>query len=124
MRLSLFSFETMGRMSQRDPFDQAVINAAIAERKDAEERKLRVIRRTLEYVMETPEGRKAMEVILDITNLHQPSFSTNALTMAFNEGKRSVGLTLLSLIDPISYQQLLKESHARRIDASGDRKSK
>lgn len=107
-------------MSNRDPFDQALIDAAIAEKKEAEERSLRAVRKTIDAVMDTPEGRKAIEVILNITGMNQPVFSTNALTMAFNEGKRSVGLTLLSLCDPISYQLLLKESHERKLNSASN----
>lgn len=122
--MSLFSFEKISRMSNRDPFDQAILDAAEAEKKEAQERNLRAVRKSIAYVMETPEGRRAMEVILDITGMNQPVFSTNALTMAFNEGKRNVGLTLLSLCDPVSYQQLLKESHDRRINSASNRKQK
>lgn len=122
--MTRISLEIIPHMSNRDPFDQAILEAAAAEKKEAEERNLRAIRKTIAYVMETPEGRHAMEVILDITGMNQPIFSTNALTMAFNEGKRNVGLTLLSLCDPVSYQQLLKESHERRINSDSNRKYK
>ena len=113
--ISHFSLEKISAMSNRDPFDQAALEAAIAEKAEKDEQKLRAIRKSIAYVMATPEGRRAMEIILDITGLNQPSFSTNALTMSFNEGRRSVGLSLLSLCDPVSYQLLLKESHDRRI---------
>lgn len=113
--ISHFSLEKISDMSNRDPFDQAALEAAIAEKAEKDEQKLRQIRKSIAYVMATPEGRRAMEIILDITGLNQPSFSTNALTMGFNEGRRSVGLSLLSLCDPVSYQLLLKESHDRRI---------
>ncbi len=122
--MTRISLEIIHHMSNRDPFDQAILEAAAAEKKEAEERNLRAIRKTIAYVMETPEGRHAMEVILDISGMNQPIFSTNALTMAFNEGKRNVGLTLLSLCDPVSYQQLLKESHERRINSDSNRKYK
>lgn len=113
--ISHFSLEKISAMSNRDPFDQAALEAALAEKAEKDEQKLRAVRKSIAYVMGSYEGRRAMEIILDITGLNQSSFSTNALTMGFNEGRRSVGLSLLSLCDPVSYQLLLKESHDRRI---------
>lgn len=49
-------------------------------------------------VLATDEGRRVMRRILAMASLHSPSFATDALVMAFNEGNRNFGLRLLALI--------------------------
>ncbi len=101
-------------MMSRDPFDPADVLAEAKTRKEKDERYIRRVKKALAHVMETPKGREAMEIILDATGMYRPSFNTNALSMAFNEGRRSVGLAILNLIDPTSYETMLRESHERR----------
>ena len=48
----------------------------------------------LKWVMSDPRGRRFIWDLLAFTGIHQDSFSTNALTMARNEGRRAVGLHL------------------------------
>lgn len=67
-------------------------------------------------VIDTPAGRRFIRRVLAECGVHQSSFSSDPLNMAFREGKRSMGLWLQSLfIDcPDQYIQLLKEeSHVR-----------
>lgn len=104
----------MAAMMSRDPFDPTEALTEVKTRKEKDERYIRRVKKALAYVMDTPKGREAMEIILDATGMYRPSFNTNALTMAFNEGRRSVGLALLNLIDPTSYETMLRESHERR----------
>lgn len=50
----------------------------------------------LRAVLATKEGRAVVRWIADdLAGCDRSSFNTNALSMAFNEGKRSVGLVLL-----------------------------
>ena len=106
-------------MMSRDPFNPADIQAEETNRREDNERYMRRVRRAIAYVMDTPEGREAMEIILDATGVLRPSFSTNALSMAHNEGRRSVGLSLMQLIEPGSYQKMLRESYERRSNHRG-----
>ena len=106
-------------MMSRDPFNPADIKAEETTRRESTERYMRRVKKAIAYVMDTKEGREAMEIILDATGLYRPSFNTNALSMAYAEGRRSVGLALLNLIDPTSYQEMLRESHERRNNDRG-----
>ena len=101
-------------MMSRDPFDPAELLAEETERQAKDERYMRRVRNAIAHVMDSPEGREAMEIILDATGVYRPSFNTNALSMAYAEGRRSVGLALINLIEPASYQIMLRESHERR----------
>lgn len=99
-------------MKQRDPFDQA----EIAKREEIEFERQRAIERTrllLKNFMRDKDGRELVFFMLDLSQCDTVSFNTNALTMAFNEGRRSYGLDLKRLIDPELYQLMLKESYER-----------
>lgn len=52
----------------------------------------------LAAVLGMEEGRRVMRRLLAEANLHCPSFATDALVMAFNEGNRNFGLRLLARI--------------------------
>lgn len=100
-------------MRQRDPFSSADKEAS--DRSYREFINVQKAKELFEEVMSTPRGRELIAVILDITQMHTGSFSTNALQMGFNEGRRSVGLAISTLIDLDAYQQMVKESYDRRI---------
>ena len=73
----------------------------------------------IKAVMSTPEGRRFMHRLIGFCGIHQPSFNTNALAMAFREGHRNVGLYLETEITsacPSSY--LLMQSEAIKETAS------
>ena len=97
-------------MKQRDPYvpasEEPVKPAARARELMAE-------------VMSTRNGREFISLVLDISQMNVSSFSQNALTMAFNEGRRSVGLSVASLIDHDAFQAMLKESYDRRKQQRG-----
>lgn len=101
-------------MRSRNPFEQKFVDDEVENRKENDERYARRVRRAIEHVMSSKEGREAMEIILDFTRMHCTSFSTEPLTMAYNEGRRSVGILLTSLLSPDSYQLMLKEANERR----------
>lgn len=63
-------------------------------------------------VMETTAGRRLLWHILDICGIYAPSFTGNSQTY-FNEGRRSVGIHLLGLMDdadPTCYPSMLLEN--------------
>jgi hypothetical protein len=50
----------------------------------------------LRKIMETREGRAWMHSILERTHVWRSSFALDALAMAFSEGERNVGLSILA----------------------------
>lgn len=64
------------------------------------------------WLMSSKRGRRIMRRLLDRAGVWQLSFNTNALTMAFAEGRRNEGLALLARITehcPDRYTEMLKE---------------
>lgn len=74
--------------------EEGEANAAAQARADEAER----AKADLAAVLEGDEGRRVMRRLLAESNLHCPSFSPDALVMAFNEGNRNFGLRLLARI--------------------------
>lgn len=69
----------------------------------------------LRNVLGTADGRYALRWLLsEVCAAEQPSFNTNALTMAFNEGRRSVAIVLSARLKAVSsdmYQLMQEESN-------------
>lgn len=65
----------------------------------------------LRSVMATREGRMALQWVLDSSGVNSASFSPNALTMAYSEGRRSVGIQLAERLRAVSldYFRLMKD---------------
>lgn len=123
VRVCTFACHTILNMKQRDPFDPA----EIAKREEIEFERQRAIERTrllLKNVMCDKDGRELVFFMLDLSQCDMVSFNTNALTMAFNEGRRSYGLDLKRLIDPELYQLMLKESYERARNKRSSRNDK
>jgi hypothetical protein len=77
----------------------------------------------LQALMSTPGGRAWIWDLLILTGYSTNSFSTQALVMAFNEGKRSLGLQLIGEINRISpelYVGMALENQAKDEDWTGD----
>ena len=113
MRVRGFAHENICAMN-RDPFDTQAIEH---EREVAEAKRKQRLERfsvQLKEAMASKEGREMIFTILDFCQLQVCSFNTNALAMSFSEGRRSVGLTLQSFIDPELFLQMLREQHGRR----------
>jgi hypothetical protein len=100
-------------MSNHDPFD---LRGQERAEEEAEERAMRALQLEIEaikWVMSDKRGRRFVAKQLERTGAFRLSFNTNALTMAFNEGMRSVGLMLMSLLNehcPERYSEMLKEN--------------
>lgn len=77
--------------TQRDVFAEATERERIALIKEADQKQKKL---DAYNVMRTEEGRRFVYQILKTCAVHGQSFNTNALTMAFNEGKRAVGVAL------------------------------
>lgn len=79
------------------------------------------------HIMSTVNGRGWMYDLLESCHVFASSFDTNALSMAFNEGSRNVGLRVLASImatAPDEYVRMMREKnerdHARRTPAATD----
>lgn len=90
---------------------------AEAARKQTEQDALKRLRRRQEiadirWLMSTPQGRRVVDRLLEMSGVMHISFDTNAMRMAFNEGKRNTGNEILQeVMDlcPDAYLLMLKE---------------
>ena len=67
----------------------------------------------LKWLMGSKRGRRIMHRLLERAGVFQLSFNTNAMTMAFNEGRRNEGLALtnkLMAACPEQWALMLKEN--------------
>lgn len=124
VRVCTFSSMTIPLMKQRDPFDLAAIEKDREEIEFERQRAITRVRLLLKNVMQDKDGRELVFFMLDLSQCDTVSFNTNALTMAFNEGRRSYGIDLKRLIDPELYQLMLKESYERTRNKRSSRNDK
>jgi len=102
-------------MAQHDPFtveDENKRRALITER--YEERKKSDLRK----VLSTTEGRRVLFRILNEGRIRSGCFDSNALTMAYNEGKRDIALFLENEIEatkPEAIEQMRSEASTDRL---------
>jgi len=102
-------------MNAHDPTD---IDAQERELLTAQERaKLGadLEKKDIQWLMGTPRGRRIVYRILDRAAVFQVTFDTNALRMAFAEGRKNEGYALLGLIlahCPDRYIEMIKERNA------------
>ena len=69
------------------------------------------------WLMTQKRARRYIWRQLEQAGVFQTSFTSDALTMAFNEGQRNQGLRILGFIHehaPESYLEMLKEHNDRR----------
>lgn len=67
----------------------------------------------LKWLMNAKRGRRFIHRQLERAGVFQLSFNTNAMTMAFNEGRRNEGLALtnrLMVACPEQWAQMVKEN--------------
>jgi len=67
----------------------------------------------LKWLMGTKRGRRIVHRQLERAGVWQLSFNTNAMTMAFNEGRRNEGLALtnkLMIACPEQWALMIKEN--------------
>lgn len=97
----------------RDPFDP---KRELEKKEQAIQERIGLnnLKKLIAFLMATEKGREAMLRILDITEMNVDSFSTNALEMARNTGRASVGRAIVSLMDSEDYLTMMREEDARR----------
>jgi hypothetical protein len=70
----------------------------------------------LRNIMASIDGREWMFYLLEICNIHDSNFASDAMLMAFWEGKRHVGMQImkqLQIVCPEQYLQMMKEVRDR-----------
>ena len=97
---------------QRNPFDGEANEDQIKLRQ-IEETRRKKLKLSYANVLKSRDGREVILHLLEMTQVFVSSFNTNALSMSYAEGRRSIGLDVLRQIEPESVQQLLKEYHER-----------
>jgi hypothetical protein len=73
----------------------------------------------LKWLMAHPQGRRIVCRLLDESGVNRTSFNHSGSLMAFNEGKRHLGLFLTAEVlqaAPEGYFKLLKEFQAKNDD--------
>lgn len=90
---------------------------AEAEEAGARERRRKELE-DLRWLLGHPQGRRIVTRLLDEAGVYRSSFNHSGSVMAFNEGKRHIGLFLIAeLIEasPDGFMKVLKE-HGRTKD--------
>lgn len=96
----------------RDPLDlQRQEREAEVEETVAREKRRRELE-DLKWLMAHPQGRRIVSRLLEEAGVNRTTFNHSGSVMAFNEGKRHVGLFLTAEVleaSPDGYFKLLKE---------------
>lgn len=95
----------------RDPIEP------VDEHEEATEKARQALKRKqqvedFKWLMAHAQGRRIVSRLLEESGVHRTSFNHSGSVMAFNEGKRHLGLYLMAEIleiAPESYVKLLKE---------------
>lgn len=95
----------------RDPIEPVDEHEEAAEKaRHALKRKQQI--EDFKWLMAHAQGRRIVSRLLEESGVHRTSFNHSGSVMAFNEGKRHLGLYLMAEIleiAPESYVKLLKE---------------
>jgi hypothetical protein len=101
----------------RDPLDlQRQEREAESEELVAREKRRRELD-DLRWLMAHPQGRRIVSRLLEETGVNRTSFNHSGSVMAFNEGRRQIGLFLTAEVLEASadgYMKLLKEYQGKR----------
>ncbi len=88
---------------------------------EADEAKVRDIRRKelddLRWMLGHPQGRRVISRLIEQTGIYRTSFNHSGSVMAFNEGRRDVGLWLtaeLSEASPDGFVKVLAECRTKK----------
>lgn len=115
---------------EHDPLDTSAQERTAANAAEEERLAKELEQNDLRWVMSTKQGRRFMHRLLSGAGVFQLSFNTNALTMAFNEGGRNIGLNLVGQVNeacPDRYTEMLneqKEAKERHGHRNADRRNK
>lgn len=104
---------TLARMTEFDPLDIHQQEAAQQEEAARLQRKQKQDDADFTWLMHDKRGRRIVWNQLAIAGVFRTSFDPNAMTMAFNEGRRSEGLRMLARVHevcPDFYTTMMKEN--------------
>lgn len=96
-------------LQDRDPYDAQDLTDSSESARDAADLEIS----DLKWLMSNKRGRRFVFRLLERAGVWRLSFSTNALSMAFNEGARNEGLRLIAMLSQHCadrYSEMLKES--------------
>jgi len=97
---------------EHNPYDQRGQALAEKEREGREQAAFAQWESDVMWLMGGQKGRRVVRHILATSSVMSLSFTPNATQTAFNEGRRSVALTLLEVIEhrcPQEYLTMLQE---------------
>lgn len=96
-----------------NPLDTDALDATRAEERERQRILELQEHEDLKWLMGTKRGRRIVHRQLERAGVWQLSFNTNAMTMAFNEGRRNEGLALthkLMTACPEQWAMMIKEN--------------
>ena len=102
-------------MSRFDPLDPFDLDAEDRQQKEQEERERlqKQAQDDFRWVMSTPQGRRYIWRMLERTGIYRTTFRPNS-EMAFLEGVRSVGVTVLTDCHTLAFDETLKMMNEAR----------
>lgn len=95
-----------------DPFELHDAEQLELKTKTAADNKRKQADEDLRFVLSSGQGRRVLYDIISGCGIYHSSFSTDALQMAFKEGRRNEGLKLITKIDAVSpgaYSKMIEE---------------
>ena len=110
-------------MSTYDPTDLSAQDSARADAQLRRRLSRDNERDDMKWLMGSKRGRRIIWRQLERAGVFKPTFNTNAMTMAFNEGNRKEGLKVLTLIHeacPEHYQTMVREANEHRKHDDGN----
>ncbi len=103
-------------MSHVDPLNLQEQERADAERRERDKLAATNADNDLKWLMEQKRGRRIVWRLLEGAGIYRSSFNHSGSVMAFNEGRRDVGLKLLADVCRVSPQgyALMTEEQSKR----------
>lgn len=106
---------------EHDPFETLE-----ADRNERSKHERRIEMDDIKWMLSSKQGRRVLWRVMTWTGVFRSSFNHSGSIMAFNEGARYVGLTLLGQIndaDPMAYATMTKEQYKHERNNTGDGRS-
>jgi hypothetical protein len=105
--VGIFQNEVDVMSEEQPPYNAGDAQAVAKRQKTAKTRDLQT-RAALRRLMSDPEGRALVWDYLTVCGVGHLSFSSDALVMAFNEGKRQIGNMIIADINRVSPELYMK----------------
>jgi hypothetical protein len=95
------------------PYDQKGQESVTAALSVKQKQRIKQERDDFRWLMNTRQGRRTVWRQLERAGIYQPSFNTNAMSMAFAEGRKNEGLWITHMIHrycPDKNQKMIEEN--------------